>query len=190
MGTLRIKLEISYNEVIPTEYELQGSAENSTKDVYYNIGCERLNMSYPNRPGLLANQAFSVWCARKLDFSGMANKETKTVLGLRSEGKITNFKNNGINMVHNTLQCVTWCDHMITRVYYQQHFQVISENTTRQKLPLYLLVNNLTQLRENAFFYFIWNNNSTENTKLLSASGKYLELTLNLFDSNDTDEEI
>jgi hypothetical protein len=190
MGTLRIKWEISYNEVIPTEYELQGNAENTTKDVYYNIGSERLNMTYPNRPTMLGNQPFTVWCARKLDFSGMANNETKTVLGQRSEGKITNFKNNSINMKPYALQSVTWSDHMITRVYYQQHFRALTENSTRQKLPLYLLVNNLAQLRENVFFYFIWSDNSTENTKYLSATSKYLELTLNLFYSNDTDEEI
>ena len=194
MGTLRIKWEIVYNEVVPTEYELQGSAGNTTKDVYYNVGSERLSMNYPNRgspyPPMLANQPFTVWCARKLDFSGMGNNETKRVLGQRSEGIITNFKNNSINMKHYALQSVTWSDHMIARIYYQQHFRVITENSTRKKLPGYLLNNNMEQLRENVFFYFIWSDNSTVNTKLLSSTGKYLELTLNLYDSNDTDEEI
>jgi hypothetical protein len=64
MGTLRIKFEIAYNEVIPTEYELLG-AVCCTKDVYYNVVSERLNMGYPNRPTMLANQPFTVWCARK-----------------------------------------------------------------------------------------------------------------------------
>jgi hypothetical protein len=185
MATLRIKFEITLNEVIPTQYELKGSIC-CTKDVYYNIGSERLNMSYPNRPTMLANQPFTVWCARKVDFSGMIHDEEKVVEG---KGKITNFKNNTISMRKDALQCVTWSDHMLSRIYYQQHFRAMTENSTRKKLPPYLLVNDVAELRENVFFYFIWSDNLTENTKYLSGGSKYLEITFALNYSKDDDDE-
>ena len=186
MGTLRIKFEITLNEVIPTQYELRGSVC-CTKDVYYNIGSERLNMSYPNRPTMLANQPFTVWCARKVDFSGMADNEVKVV---EEKGKITNFRNKkSLVMRKDALQCVTWSDHMLARIYYQQHFRAMTENSTRKKLPAYLLVNDVAQLRENVFFYFIWADNLTENTKYLSSSNKHLEITFALFNSKEDDDD-
>jgi hypothetical protein len=185
MGTLRIKWEIQYNEIVPTEYEILG-AVCCTEQVYYTHLSERLNVSYPNRPTMLANQPFTVWCARKVDFSGMIHDEEKNV---REKGKITNFKNNTISMKKNAMQCVTWSDHMLSRIYYQQHFRAITENFTRKKLPTYLLVNDVAELRENAFFYFIWADNGIENTKLLSDTNKYLEITFGLSNTKNDDDD-
>jgi hypothetical protein len=116
----------------------------------------------------------------------MINNEIKNV---GEKGKITNFKNNTISMKPYALQCVTWADHMLARVYYQQHFRAITENDTRKKLPPYLLVNDLVQLRENVFFYFIWSDNKTENTKYLSDTHKFLEITFGLSDTKDDDDD-
>ena len=185
MGTLRIKFEIALNEVIPTEYELKGNIC-CTKDVYYNVASERLNISYPNRPTMLANQPFTIWCARKVDFSGMHPDAEKVIEG---KGKIVNFKKNYFRMRSDALQCVTWSDAVLARIYYQQNLRAITESGLRKILPQYLLVNDVTELRENAFFYFIWSDNKTENTKYLSGTGKYLEITFALTYAKDDDDD-
>ena len=179
--TLRIKFEIEYNEVVPTEYELKGNVC-CTEDVYYSVVSERMDMFYPIRTTMNANEPFTVWCARKVDFSGMIDEEIKNV---DEKGKIINFKNNVISMKSNALQCVTWADHMLARIY----FQLVTNQTDRRKLPQYLIVNDLAQLRENVFFYFVWYDGLTENTKQLSDVNKYLELTFRLFNTKDNAED-
>lgn len=174
MGTLRIRFVVTRKELVPTFYELQGSAENATKDVYYNVARKDADMGNFDQ--------VSLWCARKLDFSGMANNETKNVLGRWTKGQITNVKDNTIVMSANALQAVTWSDHLIIQLYSNATINVANVNSTRQKLPQYLLVSDLTQLKENVHFYFCWGDNI--NTHTGSLNGKFLDISLNLYNQD------
>ena len=60
---------------------------------------------------------------------------------------------------------------------------IANVNSTRQKLPQYLLVSDLAQLKENVHFYFLWGDNTNPHTG--SLNGKFLDITLNLYNQDD-----
>jgi hypothetical protein len=85
-------------------------------------------------------------------------------------------------MSANALQAVTWSDHLIIQLYSNATTNVANVNSTRQKLPQYLLVSDLTQLKENVHFYFCWGDNSNAHTGTLN--GKFLDISLNLYNQD------
>jgi hypothetical protein len=60
----------------------------------------------------------------------------------------------------NALQAVTWADHLIVQMYRNAYVNTTNINAARQKLPQYLLVSDLAQLKENVHFYFLWGDNT------------------------------
>ncbi|CAB3996215.1 Hypothetical predicted protein [Paramuricea clavata] len=121
----------------------------------------------------------------------MANNETKNVLGRWTKGTITNVKGNIIAMDNTAIQGITWCDRLLIQIYGNGDTNTDNVNNTRQKLPAYLLVNDLTQLKENVQFYFLWGDNTDAHTKVINTWWKirHLDLYFNLFYKDVEEEE-
>ncbi|CAB3977963.1 Hypothetical predicted protein [Paramuricea clavata] len=152
-----------------------GFAETTTEDVYYNLASKRSNVG--------SFDMASFWCAHALHFSGMANGETKKISGRWSEGTLTNYKNNSISMSGNALQAMVFDDHLLTHMFGNATVNTVNINHTKKKLPQYLLVRDLAQLKENVIFYVLWGDNKNIHTG--SLNGKQITLVLNLFEDNN-----
>ncbi|CAB3996214.1 Hypothetical predicted protein [Paramuricea clavata] len=144
MSTLRIRITVQNCVPVATSYEIAGNNDDeNTNDVYYNLACKRSDFG--------SFDQCSVWCAQKLNFTGMANNETKNVVGWWTTGTITNYKGNVIAMDNTAIQGITWYDHLLIQLYGNGTDNTNNLNATRQKLPQYLLVNDLAQLKENTW---------------------------------------
>ena len=173
MATLRIILHEIRNQWIPLFYSLQGVGEDPTENTYtYNISRIGTN--------ILDVENCVIYCARKLDFSGMADNEVKKVKGVGATMTITNHKDHttNISMDSNALQCVTW-GHCVLGSLSDTRL-----NGPKHKLPHYILVSDLTQLRENVFFHVLWSDNKRHHFNH-AAGGKFIDITFNLFPDND-----
>ena len=173
MATLRIILHEIRNQWIPLFYSLQGVGEDPTENTYtYNISRIGTN--------ILDVENCVIYCARKLDFSGMADNEVKKVKGVGATMTITNHKDHttNISMDSNALQCVTW-GHCVLGSLSDTRL-----NGPKHKLPHYILVSDLTQLRENVFFHVLWSDNKRHHYNH-AAGGKFIDITFNLFPDND-----
>jgi hypothetical protein len=173
MAALRIILHEIHNQWLPLHYRLQGVGEDPTENTYtYNIsrvGTNIINAEY-----------CVIYCARKLDFSGMADNEVKNVKGVGTTIKITNQKDHttSISMSANALQCMAWGQHLLANCSFR------NINSSKRKLPQYILVSDLTQLKENILFHVLWHSNELfYPTPLLSKH--YLDITYSLFPDND-----
>jgi hypothetical protein len=172
MATLRITFGNVRHQLTPTFYSLQGGSEDPTENnYYYNVSRVALNM-YLYYTG-------TVYCSRKIDFSGMADNEVKNIKGVGATIKITNQKDpsTNISMSANALQCVTWGQHLLANL------SVNNINVGKQKLPQYILASDLAQLKENVLFHFLWGDNNRNQSSDLAT--KFLDITLNLFADND-----
>ncbi|CAB3978024.1 Hypothetical predicted protein [Paramuricea clavata] len=112
----------------------------------------------------------------------MADLEEKDMVERWSKGKIINHKNNTISMSANALQCMGFDHQLLVHFVGNAHAdgKIMNMNGPRQKLPQYLLVNSLEQLKENVYFYFLWGDSL--NAYTASLEGKQINIDLNLFD--------
>ena len=172
MATLRITFAEINNQFIPTFYDLQCINEDPTENNYsYNVTRVASNFK-------LYTHA-TVYCHRKLDFSGMADNEVKKIKGVGAPVTITNHKDltTNISMDSNALQCVTWGEHLLANL------ETSNINKGKQKLPHYILASDLAQLKENVLFHILWSDNTRATAHNLA--GKFFYLTLSLFPDND-----
>ena len=172
MATLRITFAVVRNQWTPTFYSLQGVSEDPTENTYYyNVSRVMSDITYYPQCAL--------YCVRKIDFSGMADNEVKNVKGVGAMVKFTNQKKHttSIAMNANALQCMTWGEHLLVNC------TVENINSGKQKLPQYILASDLTQLKENVLFHVLWGDNNSFHSSDLS--GKFLDITLNLFAENE-----
>ena len=173
MATLRIIIHEIHNQWIPFFYSLRGVGEDPTENTYtYNISRVTTNM--------LGVDTCVIYCSRKLDFSGMADNEVKKVKGVGATMTITNHKDHttNISMDSNALQCVTWGQHLLANC------SPRNINSSKRKLPQYILVSDLAQLKENILFHILWNSNEIfYHTPLLPKY--YVDITFSLFPDND-----
>jgi hypothetical protein len=93
--------------------------------------------------------------------------------------KITNQKDpaTSIAMSANALQCITWGEHLLVNC------SVYNINSGKQKLPQYMLVSDLKQLKENILFHVLWGDNNSNHSNDISS--KFMDITLNLFVENE-----
>jgi hypothetical protein len=155
-------------ELVPTYYKLQGVGEDPTENNYsYNVSRVASNFLY--------FAAAYLYCDRKIDFSGMADNEVKKVKGLT----ITNHQDvtTNISKASNALQCLTWAHYVLGSL------NTAQLNGPKHKLPHYILVDDLAELRENVFFRVLWNDNRHHRDD--SILDKYIDITFNLFPDND-----
>jgi hypothetical protein len=173
MATLRMIFREFDNQMTPTFYKLQGVGEDPTENTYsYNVSRVASNFAYFPLAYL--------YCDRKIDFSGMADNEVKKVKGVGAMITITNHQDHttNISMDSNALQCVTW-GHCVLGSLSDTRL-----NGPKHKLPHYILVSDLTQLRENVFFHVLWSDNKRHHFNH-AAGGKFIDITFNLFPDND-----
>jgi hypothetical protein len=176
MGSLRLKFGIWHNQWFPTFYELQGVGDDPSENTYtYNPARILSDIKYWDN--------ITMYCNRKIDFSGMANNEVKNVKG--SGGgmiKITNHKDShtNISMYSNALQCITWSQHHLVTLH--QHY---NNQFEKVKLPSYMIASDLAQLKENVLFNVLWGDNKSDpSPQYMSTHGltnKFLDITFNLF---------
>jgi hypothetical protein len=168
MATLRITFAIVRNQWTPTFYSLQGAGEDPIENTYYyNVSRVMSDIQYYEQCVL--------YCARKIDFSGMADHEVKNVKGVGAMVKITHEKDPtaSIAMSANALQCITWGEHLLVNC------SPYNINSDKQKLPQYMLASDLAQLKENVLFHVLWGDNDPKHSQDLTT--KFMDITLNLF---------
>ena len=151
MATLRIMWVINKAELVPTEYEINDPdnmlSHMQPQSRYFNIANKRSDIGN-------FNNTCTLWFQLKIDFSGMDNGDTKVVHGVYGKGTITavdGVKNTP--MSDNALQCMGWSKQLLTT------FINVVGNThyidgTRQKLPQFMLVSDLEQLKKTCTSFF------------------------------------
>jgi hypothetical protein len=167
MATLRIIFTTTNNQFIPTFYSLQGVGEDPTENTYYYRPARVVTNMYLGSTG-------TIYCYRKIDFSGMVDNEVKSVKGLGTKIKITTHGTT--DLTPGALQCLGWGCSLLCNLNNQYML--------KQKLPQYILVDDLTQLNENIYFHILWSDNNSIQKHSNDAT-KFVDITLNLFVNND-----
>jgi hypothetical protein len=125
-----------------------------------------------------------MWFRRKIDFSGMADGDTKVVNNVYGKGTITAVSGvKNVSMSASALQCFGWSDQLLATFHKDINTDHNNINATRQRLPHFMLERDLEQLKQNVHLYILWGNR--KNTYTQQLNGKYFEITLNLFAEKD-----